>query len=70
MLYSGGSQNKKVVAIILRNKILNTVIYHQSLEEGVTLVKLKAKPQNLLVIQTYALTASGEDLGKENSTTN
>ena len=56
-LYSGGDQHELGVGILLNKKAANSVVGFWPVSDRIALVKLKAKPFNIKVMQVYAPTS-------------
>ena len=77
MLYSGGEQHAKGVALIMTKKVGKSVVGCWTVSERVMIVKFKCQPVNINIIQVYAPTSDApdkdiqlfyEDLNKASST--
>ena len=61
VIHSGGSANRKGVAIILSQKCAKTLLYYDTYSERIMLVKLKGNYHNTVIIQAYAPTADAAE---------
>ena len=61
MLYSGGEQHAKGVALIMTKKVGKLVLDCWTVLERVIKVKLKCQPVNINIIQVYAPTSDAPD---------
>ena len=57
MLYSGGEQHAKGVALIVTKDVGKSVLGCWTVSERVMIVKFKCKPVNINIIQVYAPTS-------------
>ena len=60
-IYSGGEKHQHGVGFMLKSSLQKYLIGHWPLSERNIMIKLKAKPFNLAIIQTYAPTSSHSD---------
>lgn len=67
MYYSGGDHHERGVGILLNKKVANSVIGFWLVSDRVALVKLKAEPFNINVIQVYAPTSASAEEEVEES---
>jgi len=56
MIYSGGSEHRNGVGILMKNNIAKSMVGFWAISERVIMVKLEAKPFNINIIQVYAPT--------------
>ena len=61
MLYSGGEQHAKGVALIMTKKVGKSVLGCWTVSERVMIVKFKCQPVNINIIQVYAPTSDAPD---------
>ena len=61
MLYSGGEQHAKGVALIMTKKVGKSVLGCWTVSERVMIVKFKCQPVNINIIQVYATTSDAPD---------
>ena len=61
MYYSGGDEHERGVGILLNKTVANSVVGFWSVSDRIALVKLKAKPFNINVIQSYAPTSASTE---------
>ena len=61
MIYSGGEDHKNGVGIIFRSEVAKSLIRYWPISDRVVMVKLKAKPFNINMIQVYAPTQVYDD---------
>ena len=61
MIYSGGEDHKNRVEIILRNEVAKFLIGNWPISDRVVMVKLQAKPFNIIMIQVQAPTQYYDD---------
>jgi exonuclease III len=54
VIYSGGEKKRRGVCMILREKVGNSVLNYRLITDRIMVVRLKASPVNLLVVQVYA----------------
>ena len=54
IIFSGGTQSRKGVAIIMNEKIAKAMIYYIPVSERIMAMKLKDKKNDMLLIQIYA----------------
>ena len=61
MYYSGGDEHERGVGILLNKKVANSVVGFWLVSDRIAIVKLKAKPFNINVIQVYAPTSASTE---------
>ena len=61
MIYSGDIDHMNGVGIILRNEVAKSLIGYWPISDRVVMVKLQAKPFNIIMIQLYAPTQDYND---------
>ena len=61
MIYSGGENHRNGVGIVMKNSVAKSMIGFWTISERVIMMKLKAKPFNINVIQVYAPTQDHDD---------
>ena len=66
IIYSGGEKKRRGVCMILREKEGNSVLSYRLISDRIMVVRLKASPVNLLVVQVYAPCEDSSDQEKEN----
>ena len=61
MYYSGGDDHERRVGILLNKTVANSVTGFWPVSDRIALVKLKAKPFNISIIQVYEPTSTSTD---------
>ena len=61
MIYSGGENHRNGVGIVMKNSVSKSMIGFWTISERVIMIKLKAKPFNINIIQVYAPTQDHDD---------
>ena len=61
MYYPGGDNHERGVGILLNKTVANSVIGFWPVSGRIALVKLKAKPFNINIIQVYAPTSASTE---------
>ena len=65
VFFSGGDKNRRGVGMVLRGKVGQAVMQYNLISDRIIVVRLKATPVNLLLLQVYAPCDDGEEDEKE-----
>ena len=65
VLYSGGDKKRRGVRVILKGDIAKSVLQYEAISERLMIVRIKAAPVNVLLIQEYAPCEDEDDIEKE-----
>src|SRR6478735_3722092 len=65
VIFSGGDKNRRGVGMVLRGKVGQAVMQYNLISDRIIVVRLKATPVNLLLLQVYAPCEDGEEDEKE-----
>ena len=66
IIYSGGKINRRGVGIITKETATKSILFHTMISERIMVIRLKATPVNILIIQVYAPCEDSKDEEKEN----
>ena len=61
VIFSGGEQSRSGTAMTIRNKAIESLIYHQTISDRIILAKYNGRPVDILIIQVYAPTTAADD---------
>ena len=62
MIYSGGEEHRKGVGILMKSSIPRSMLGFWSISERVVMLKLRAAPFDINIIQVYAPALDYEDV--------
>jgi len=65
VIYSGGLKRRRGVGMILRENVGKSVLNYQLISDRIMVVRVKAEPVNLLIIQAYAPCEDAEEEEKD-----